>query len=414
MLTGPETDVTSMTALRDSMAAGRPSRVLLRNYRKDGQPFWNDLSVAPVLDHAGRLTHFVAIQSDVTDHVEASKSEATRALEATVLERTHEVEASLVALEERRRFAETILNSLASALLTTDSSRTVTFANLSALRTLGVSVAECVGRSVLEIFGHNEAVAEVVEGAVPPHPEHRLDFPLTTPGGSRVYIGLSIVRAPPELRDEIDLIFLFRNLAETVLEEDDPRLTGLGASTGVEAAEADLDGEAAASADPQSARRRLTLSLHYTQLAGLMQAVIDDLAAERGHDGALVALEAEGDVPEVLLDRRQVSEALRLLLRSLLERCDDPSEIRVRVCREAGEAGGGRTRPAACIELLWRRELITEGDLEAQAEATGRPPHRRADLAEAEKLIEANGGRLRRPLREAEEQSLTVLFPSAT
>ncbi len=440
LLTGPETDVTTMTELRDALASGRGSRVLLKNYRKDGQPFWNDLATAPVFDEAGRLTHYVAVQHDVTEQVEAPKDQAARAIEETVLERTRDVEASLMRVERRRRFAETILNSMVSAILATDSSGTVTFANLSALRTLGASIADCVGRSVVEIFGHNEGVAEVVEGAVPAYPEHRLDFPLTTPGGTRIYVGVSIVHAPAEFREEVRLIFLFRNLAETVLDEGDPRLTGLHESgAGAEvasrepppAAGEDGPGEGsdetpatpshddaagdlgeAAAADPQAARRRVLLSLRYTKPVGLVRAVVDELAAERGTDGSLVQLETADDLPEVLLDRQQAIEALKLLLASTIDRCENPREIRVRLSRaEPAEGRAGRPAPAVRIEILYRRAQITDRDLSVEGE--GRPPYRRADLAEAEKLIEANGGRLHRPRRDAEEQVLTVLFPAA-
>jgi PAS domain S-box-containing protein len=442
MLMGPETDVTTMTELRDAMAEGRHSRVLLKEYRKDGKAFWNDLAVAPVHDEAGRLTHYVAVQHDVTEQVEAPKDRAARAIEETVLERTRDVEASLMRVERRRRFAETILNSMVSAILTTDSGGTVTFANLSALRTLGASVADCVGRSVVEIFGHNEGVAEVVEGAIPAYPEHRLDFPLTTPGGTRIYVGVSIVHAPPEFREEVKLIFLFRNLAETVLDEGDPRLAGLRGPMGA-AERADREPPSAsaedeseegpgettappsrddvateqgdeAASDPQAARRRVLLSLRYTQPDGLVRAVISELAAERGKDRTFVELETADDVPEALLDRQQASEALKLLLGSTLDRCEDPREVKVRISRaETTEGGVGHPSPAVRIEILYRRAQITDQDLSSEADGSGRPAYRRADLAEAEKLIEANGGRLHRPRRDAEEQALKVLFPSA-
>jgi diguanylate cyclase (GGDEF)-like protein len=41
----------------------------MRNYRKDGSEFWNDLYIAPVLDGAGTTTHSVVIVHDVTDAV---------------------------------------------------------------------------------------------------------------------------------------------------------------------------------------------------------------------------------------------------------------------------------------------------------------------------------------------------------
>ena len=270
------------------------------------------LATAPVLDDTGRLTHYVAIQHDVTSLVEAPAHKTAREIEEAVLDRTRALESTLVSVERRRRFAETILNSMVSAILTTDAGGRITFANLAALRTLGASVADCMGRSVVELFGHNEAVADVVAGGGPPHPEHRLDFPVTTPGGARIYLGVSIVHAPAEFRKEVGLIFMFRNLAETVLDEGDPRLRELGEApspssrSGAEAAELgegerasgsgaaatpplddDTAGEqdAAAPADVQAARRRVLLSLRYTEPAGLVRAVIDKLAAERAVDG---------------------------------------------------------------------------------------------------------------------------------
>ena len=45
----------------------RECRVVLRNYRKDGTPFWNELYISPVHDEEGRLTNFVGIQNDMTE-----------------------------------------------------------------------------------------------------------------------------------------------------------------------------------------------------------------------------------------------------------------------------------------------------------------------------------------------------------
>lgn len=441
LLMGPDTDLPTMTGLRDAMAEGRSSRVLLKNYRKDGEAFWNDLATAPVLDGAGRLTHYVAVQHDVTSLVEAPAHKSAREIEEAVLDRTRDLESTLVSVERRRRFAETILNSMVSAILTTDTAGRITFANLAALRTLGASVADCVGRSVVELFAHNEGVADIVAGTAPPHAEHRLDFAVMTPGGARIYLGVSIVHPPAEFRQEVGLIFMFRNLAETVLEEDDPRLTELGdtrppssppgadGEAGLE--ELELDSEAAvaeitpldeepavgpartAKAEVQAARRRMLLSLRYTEPAGLVRSVVDKLKFERASDGPFVKVSASDDVPEVLLDRQQASEALNILLANALDRCPDPSEVRVRVSKtETASERGGQPTPAAQIEILYRRAIITSQDLSPEEDG-GRPAYRRTDLDSAEKLIEANGGRLIRPRRDAEEQVLTVLLRAA-
>jgi diguanylate cyclase (GGDEF)-like protein len=48
----------------------QPARSVLRNYRKDGSLFWNELSLAPVCDAAGQATHFIGIINDVTERVD--------------------------------------------------------------------------------------------------------------------------------------------------------------------------------------------------------------------------------------------------------------------------------------------------------------------------------------------------------
>src|SRR5258708_28119956 len=78
LLRGPDTDVAATTELRDGLAAGQSPRVLLRNYRKDGTPFWNDVSTSPLPDASGRVHHCVAWQTDVTARmVKSGKLDAT-------------------------------------------------------------------------------------------------------------------------------------------------------------------------------------------------------------------------------------------------------------------------------------------------------------------------------------------------
>jgi diguanylate cyclase (GGDEF)-like protein/PAS domain S-box-containing protein len=50
-----------------ALAAGRHFHGNLLNYRKDGIPFWSDLSISPVCDDTGAITHFVGITRDITE-----------------------------------------------------------------------------------------------------------------------------------------------------------------------------------------------------------------------------------------------------------------------------------------------------------------------------------------------------------
>jgi len=66
-LQGPDTDPEHIAALRAAIASGRKVSVELTNYREDGTPFTNALSMEPVYGETGQLTSFVGIQNDVTE-----------------------------------------------------------------------------------------------------------------------------------------------------------------------------------------------------------------------------------------------------------------------------------------------------------------------------------------------------------
>jgi phototropin len=65
-LQGPETDRNTVTQLRAAIKEGREITVRLLNYRKDGTPFWNMLTVAPIRDVTGHPRFLVGVQVDVT------------------------------------------------------------------------------------------------------------------------------------------------------------------------------------------------------------------------------------------------------------------------------------------------------------------------------------------------------------
>ena len=72
-LQGPESDPTAVAEIRAAIAEQRECIVEILNYRRDGRSFWNRLSVTPVRDESGVVTHFIGIQSDVTARREAEE-----------------------------------------------------------------------------------------------------------------------------------------------------------------------------------------------------------------------------------------------------------------------------------------------------------------------------------------------------
>ena len=72
-LQGPKTDPAARKAIRQALAQWQPVKVELVNYRKDGTPFWAELNIAPVTHTSGFITHWVAIQRDVTERKRAEE-----------------------------------------------------------------------------------------------------------------------------------------------------------------------------------------------------------------------------------------------------------------------------------------------------------------------------------------------------
>ncbi|MGP9766150.1 EAL domain-containing protein [Halomonas sp. AOP13-D3-9] len=65
-LRGPDTDLQSIEHIRWALKAHKPAEMTLLNYRKDGSPFWNHLSLSPVFDVEGHCTHYIGIQQDIS------------------------------------------------------------------------------------------------------------------------------------------------------------------------------------------------------------------------------------------------------------------------------------------------------------------------------------------------------------
>ena len=66
-LQGSDPDPVVRSKIRESIRLGVPVSVELINYRKDGTPFWNSLRISPIRDVGGMVTHYVGVQSDITE-----------------------------------------------------------------------------------------------------------------------------------------------------------------------------------------------------------------------------------------------------------------------------------------------------------------------------------------------------------
>ncbi|WP_122571383.1 PAS domain-containing protein [Pseudomonas viridiflava] len=60
----------ALEAIQKAIRSGQACRQILRNYRKDGSTFWNELSITPVRNEANQLMYYIGIQKDVTVQVQ--------------------------------------------------------------------------------------------------------------------------------------------------------------------------------------------------------------------------------------------------------------------------------------------------------------------------------------------------------
>jgi PAS domain S-box-containing protein len=132
LLQGTDREQPALAELRAALQEGRGCQAVLRNYKKNGTLFWNELSISPVRDEEGHLVSFVGVQNDVTERRRA--------------------EEALRDSEERYR---ALYEDNPSMYFTLDEKGTVLSVNHFGSRQLGYAPEELIGHPVLEIF-HEE------------------------------------------------------------------------------------------------------------------------------------------------------------------------------------------------------------------------------------------------------------------
>ena len=67
ILQSKDTEIKEKLAIRRALEKKEAVRVTLRNYTKLGKEYWIDLSILPLRDNNGNVTHFASIQRDITE-----------------------------------------------------------------------------------------------------------------------------------------------------------------------------------------------------------------------------------------------------------------------------------------------------------------------------------------------------------
>ena len=99
-LTGDDKDQKGLKEIRRALREQRDVRALVRNYRKDGTPFWNDLTLTPIRNHMGRVTQWAGVMNDVTEREQSERRLSTQVAVIRALSETTQLsEASLRILQ---------------------------------------------------------------------------------------------------------------------------------------------------------------------------------------------------------------------------------------------------------------------------------------------------------------------------
>ncbi len=125
ILQGHRTDRAVLDRLRKNLEHGKMFQGETVNYRKDGTAYDQEWRIAPIREANGEITHFVAIQSDVTDRKQATAQ-----------------------IQEQAA----LLNQTQEAIIVRDLAQRILFWNKGAERIYGWTAAEMVGRHVNELL----------------------------------------------------------------------------------------------------------------------------------------------------------------------------------------------------------------------------------------------------------------------
>ena len=136
LLQGPETDAATVRYMHNRLSKGEGFKVQIINYSKDGRKYWLSSKVEPMLEEAGQIVNFMAIQSDITER----KNSETLLLETSALQRA-------------------MLEGAGYAIIATDPQGIIQLFNPAAERMLGYSAAEMVGKQTPGVFHLAEEVA---------------------------------------------------------------------------------------------------------------------------------------------------------------------------------------------------------------------------------------------------------------
>lgn len=143
--------------MKECIEKGEECKVEIRNYRKNGKLFWNELFISPVKNESGEVTHFIGVQNDITDRKKAEHDlrEEKSSVESKIRKRTKE-------LVDKEAFLSSIIETVRESLLVLDGDYLVLSANKHFLNSFKASSEETVGKILFELGNHQYRFSETI------------------------------------------------------------------------------------------------------------------------------------------------------------------------------------------------------------------------------------------------------------
>jgi PAS domain S-box-containing protein len=213
LLQGPGTSQVARREIQNALKAWRPVVTEVLNYKKDGTPFWSELSIVPVADDAGSYRYWISIQRDTTEL------------------RHHQRDLTLRSLA-----MDASLNAIAVCELKGDRLKVI-YGNKPFAQLMGGD-PRAEERDFLDLFPGDvrSKVFEALSRSSATGIADLLEVRLSPPGGGAMDVRLSIESIPPELGGDRMLLVSIRDVTEEHAQKKEiaeaQRLRAVGQVTG--------------------------------------------------------------------------------------------------------------------------------------------------------------------------------------
>lgn len=151
--------------LREAIKNGQSCVVDIRNYKKNGTLFYNELYMSPIKDESGQVTYFIGVQNDVTLRKKAEQElrQQQEVMEKRVEERTR-------SLKESEDYLASIVQTVRESLIVLDPEFKVLSVNDHFLKTFKVTSEDTEGKLLYDL-GNGQwnisALKELLESILP-------------------------------------------------------------------------------------------------------------------------------------------------------------------------------------------------------------------------------------------------------